>query len=595
MLFFVYGAICALVSVAFAVGKENKIVSGIISFFLMGCIAWFLQPTLSLFSVGTWLCVLIAIVIPIIGNALVGADEGMGTRLTICVGYLLFMVGFMFVSTKGFIHHNEYKSLIGEQVETEFSAKTMAPVKIEQARKIDEEHAKILASTLVSELGSQSEIGDMNLQLVNGDFVIYNYEGERIELSIKNELYWVTPMVHTDWFKSNSNGYTHGYVMVSSSNENKKYFVTALERKANSTQETSRMGGSANQAAEVEKLKLKYLVKGGFFGSYLPRYLRSNGYLSEFLTDYTFEIDDEGRPYWVVTKYDKTVGFSGGDATGVVLVDAQTGEIKEETIESAPTWVDRIQPMDFVKTQLNDYGEYINGPFNWSGVDRETTTPGMSIVVGSDNRLYFYTGIQSNGSDVGSKAFVLVDSRTKQVFRYKVKGIKEDKVVTTLESKVSEKGYQATSPILYNVKGRPTYFAALKGNDKTAKMYGFMSLKGGTQVGVGETVKEALRSYERMLRNSGSVKAFDDLVNNTTIETKVVNITKESLGKSVYYYMLLDGLSGKEFYMASSDSLELKWTKPGDIVSVSYSEGDNINSIILDQFDNKAYSIQNAK
>jgi hypothetical protein len=30
-------------------------------------------------------------------------------------------------------------------------------------------------------------------------------------------------------------------------------------------------------------------------------------------------------PFWVVTKYEKRIGFSGNEATGVVLVNAQTG------------------------------------------------------------------------------------------------------------------------------------------------------------------------------------------------------------------------------------------------------------------------------
>jgi hypothetical protein len=39
------------------------------------------------------------------------------------------------------------------------------------------------------------------------------------------------------------------------------------------------------------------------------------------LTDFSFEIDDQGMP-WVVTKYEKRIGFSGNEAVGVVLVNA---------------------------------------------------------------------------------------------------------------------------------------------------------------------------------------------------------------------------------------------------------------------------------
>ena len=46
---------------------------------------------------------------------------------------------------------------------------------------------------------------------------------------------------------------------------------------------------------------------------------------------------------------------------GVVIVDPQTGVTKEYSIENTPTWVDRIQPEKFIETQLNDWGQYVNG------------------------------------------------------------------------------------------------------------------------------------------------------------------------------------------------------------------------------------------
>jgi hypothetical protein len=48
----------------------------------------------------------------------------------------------------------------------------------------------------------------------------------------------------------------------------------------------------------------------------------------------------------------KTNGFSGNEAVGVVLVNAQTA-IKEHSIYDAK-WVDRIQPINFIENQLNE-------------------------------------------------------------------------------------------------------------------------------------------------------------------------------------------------------------------------------------------------
>jgi hypothetical protein len=39
--------------------------------------------------------------------------------------------------------------------------------------------------------------------------------------------------------------------------------------------------------------------------------LYTSGYAFVGLADFSFEIDDEGTPFWVVTKYEKKIGFMG--------------------------------------------------------------------------------------------------------------------------------------------------------------------------------------------------------------------------------------------------------------------------------------------
>jgi len=54
------------------------------------------------------------------------------------------------------------------------------------------------------------------------------------------------------------------------------------------------------------------------------------------LTDFSFELDDEGRPYYVISKYTKNINFFGGnDIESVIIVDAQTGESKEQLVTEA--------------------------------------------------------------------------------------------------------------------------------------------------------------------------------------------------------------------------------------------------------------------
>lgn len=95
------------------------------------------------------------------------------------------------------------------------------------------------------------------------------------------------------------------------------------------------------------------------------RHARLWGSFFTGITDYSFEIDDDGNPYWVVTTYKNNWGFSLPEADGILLIDAQTGETKRYGMDEIPSWIDRVQPEDFVINQIDNKGEYIHGVFNF--------------------------------------------------------------------------------------------------------------------------------------------------------------------------------------------------------------------------------------
>lgn len=217
------------------------------------------------------------------------------------------------ITSWALFHTDEYRNLIGK-VETESNLSShMLPISIDKIRVVDQSLAQLLGDKVLgsqSALGSQVVLGNFNIQKVN------------------NDLYWVAPLLHSGFFKwqKNMQG-TNGYVMVNACNERDVKLVQEI-------------GG--------KKVYVKYQSEAYFFSN-LQRYLYFHGYWNVGLTDYSFEIDDAGTPYWVVTKYKKTIGFNGEEARGVVIVNAQTGEIKDYTVENTPKWVDRIQPGEFIE------------------------------------------------------------------------------------------------------------------------------------------------------------------------------------------------------------------------------------------------------
>ena len=53
----------------------------------------------------------------------------------------------------------------------------------------------------------------------------------------------------------------------------------------------------------ANKLKIVYQAEAYFLQD-LHRIFILNGVVNYGMTEFTFEIDDNGRPYWVVTLYD---------------------------------------------------------------------------------------------------------------------------------------------------------------------------------------------------------------------------------------------------------------------------------------------------
>ena len=257
---------------------------------------------------------------------------------------------------------NEHRDLIGSVEEVEFSSQ-IEYIDLKQLPTIDKQLAAKLADKKLGEipsLGSQVTIGDLTLQ------------------SIAGQLYYVAPLEHSSLFKwlINNEG-TKGYIKVSAINQNDVQLVTELNG---------------------QPIHLKYLESAYLFSD-LDRaaYIRD---MKAGHTDYTFELDDEGNPYWVITRYDNAIGLTEQKAIGVLIIDAQTGESNIYDIENTPKWVDRIQPSGYINNYLNKWGELVHGIFNFSDKDKLKTTPGSKILFNND-KCYYYTGITSVGNDEG--------------------------------------------------------------------------------------------------------------------------------------------------------------------------------------------------
>ncbi len=431
-----------------------------------------------------------------------------------------------------------YNKIIGE-VETSNFTDDISPVNINKIRIVDEGIAIRIGEKMLNEdtaLASKATHGKFHIQ------------------KVKKELYWVAPVVYKGFFKwLDENQGTPGYIMVSATNERDAKLV---------------------QEVNGKKIHIKYQNEA-YFSDNLHRHVYLNGYITRGLTDFTLEINDDGYPYWVITLYNKKIGFAGSDATGILVVDTQTGDMQEYSIENAPKWVDRIQPENFIVEQLDDWGQYKNGWLNsWMAQNGVlTTSKGISLVYGKDGKSYWYTGIKSSGQETGTVGFVLVDSKTKKTHFYKQAGATERQAMGSAEGAVKNYGYHATFPILYNVSGIATYIMTLKDDAGLPKMYTFVSVHDHTIVGKGKNIKSALRDYKSSLSSKGNVVSVDSLVNSIKAYTVITRFARDIRNGQSLYYLQTRDFPSKVFIADSSISEEVVITKEGDSIQIVWEEG----------------------
>ena len=455
--------------------------------------------------------------------------------VAVLIVILLYSTVLPMVTSWPLLRTSAYRNLIGTVEIGENLSTHMAPISMDKVRVVDQSLANILGDKVLGAqpaLGSQVRLGTFNIQ------------------KVKNELYWVAPLLHSGFFKWNKNSEgTNGYVMVNASNERDVKLVQEI-------------GG--------KKVLIKYQPEG-FFNDYLERHLYLSGFYNIGLTDYSFEIDDDGTPYWVITKYKKTIGFYGEDATGVVVVNTATGKCEEYAIANAPAWIDRIQPDNFIESQLNDWGNFVKGYWNFSNENKLQISQEVTLVYGEDNKSYWYTGLTSVGADEATVGFVLVDTRTKKTVWYKQSGATEFAAQKSARGKVQEKRFSASIPIPYNINNIPTYVMTLKDDGGLVKMFAMVAIEDYTIVGVGNTLTETLMAYKNAFNMAGNKINPKSATKKQILNSVVLRINSDIKNGNSFYYFTVEGKENI-FIGSSQISNELPVTAVGDSIVISFDD-----------------------
>ena len=486
----------------------------------------------------------------------------------IIIAVLLVAVGIGYLVSCEFFRASSYSKIISVDTDSNFSEdiEEQTADSFSEIPKLDEDTAAQLAARA---LGALKDIGSVSQFTIAPENSQINYQGKP---------YRVVPLQYADiikWLVNTRDGFP-GYVMVNMADESTNF-------------------------VELKDGSIRYSAYE-HFNKLLKRHLRFE-FPTYLFADATFEVNDDGDPFWICARLDKTIGLFGGtDVIGIVLVDAVSGECIEYSMDQLKDdpnlqWIDRVYDSDLIVQQYNYYGKYQKGFWNslLGQKDVIKTTDGYNYIAKNDD-VWMYTGVTSVTSDQSIIGFVLVNQRTKEADFYNVTGGTEYSAQQAAEGRVMDLGYTATFPLLLNIGGEPTYFLSLKDpKNQIVQQYALINVANynNNKMGVtGTDLSKCLASYIESLKEKGITVDInpDDVVTPGTNEDKtpdtskltasgtIADIRTAVMGGESYYYIKLDS-NEAYFAIAASKDEGVVILNRGDSVTVTYSgEGNIINA-----------------
>lgn len=301
-------------------------------------------------------------------------------------------------------------------------------------------------------------------------------------------------------------------------------------------------------------------------------------YPTLMLGDVHFEIDEDGKPYYIAPIYEKTVALLGGKTvSGCVVLDPVTGETQKYEAGDVPQWIDVVFDGDLICEQYNWYGKLQNGFLNsligkkgckqvttydtGDEVDYENDSVPLSDYgyVSKDGDIWIYTGVTSLNGDSSNIGFLLANERTGEAHYFDVAGADEKSAMAAAEGEVQEKGYQASFPSLISVGSKPTYIMVLKDSGGLVKLYAAVNVEQYNIVTTATTQKECLEKYKTMLGMSESGASPEET---EKITVKIESIRYIDIDGNTYIYLIT--ADGRLFKAKASEHEEMLLLKEGD-------------------------------
>ena len=522
--------------------SKFSIVNILITLIISGVLYFLFLPALNFQSISFWIYLVAVIIIGTLSKVICSKTEkeaiknleGTGIGVIIGLGVILLIVIINLIFSPLFMSKT-YSNRIDIDKNGEFT-KDIPKVDFDKLPLLDKDSSQKLGDRVMGqmpELVSQFYVSNLYTQI--------NYNDKIVR---------VTPLEYNGIFKyfSNHKEGIKGYITVDS--------VTGK--------------------SQLVKLKegMKYMPSAILMEN-LKRKLRFT-YPTKIFGKISFELDNEGKPYWVVP----VMKYKGiqllEDVEGTITLDPVTGKTKYYDVKKIPEWVDHVYRAGLLIEQIDDWGTYNSGLLNsiFGQKNVVKTTEGYNYTV-MDNDVYLYTGITSVASDESNIGFVLSNMRTKETKFYAVPGAEEYSAMVSAKGQVQQMKYTSTFPLLINLNNKPTYLISLKDNGGLVKMYAFVDVEDYQKVVVTESSKGIKTAAQNYL---GEIELDSSNLESTKKDIKIAYIANAIINNNTYYY-IKDTEGNKYQASIKIDKLTLPFLTVGSNINIIYKESDNVSVI----------------
>lgn len=526
--------------------KSLKVkIIGVIALILFASIYYYISlPAINVHASGFWFFIMllfaVVIAIYILRRRLRIEEIKLSKTVKVLVGCLLLVVAVYLIGSvlsSPIVNSRKYQKLLTVK-EGEFT-KDIEELSYDQIPLLDKASATLLGNRKMGsmiDMASQFEVDEIYSQI--------NYNDKPVRVS---PLRYASPI---KWLTNQSEGIP-AYIMID----------------------------MATQSTELVKLQegIKYST-AEYFNRNIYRHLRFN-YPTYIFNELSFEVNEEGVPFWVCPVKKFNIGLFGGETVGrVVLCNAITGETTDYDIKDVPQWIDRAYSADLLVSLFDYYGTLKHGFINsvLGQKDCLVTTDGYNYLA-IDDDVWVYTGVTSVSGDQSNVGFVLMNQRTMETKFYAIEGATETSAMASAEGQVQNLKYVATFPLLLNIGGEPTYFIALKDNAGLVKKYAMVNVQKYQVVGIGDTVSECESEYQTLLQKEG-IQVVEDNRKTGTITGAITKIAQGVVGGNSHYFIMVEG-SEEIFDISVVDFIEIIKYEVGQEITLEYKIGEKTNAV----------------